>query len=138
MRRSDGDAPHQTNQFLCVILIHYNRPGIIIIMPGSQKKNGIDGESTNQLLDNSSGTGDRKPKCSCIAALAAVTHSIVGSLLTSTLTLNLSSLTSTPTSNLVDDVDDQFRQWRRWQGRWRTCGSFVDDVVDLLYRRWHQ
>ena len=102
MRRSDGDAPHQTNQFLCVILIHFNCPGIIIIMPGSRKKNGIDGKSTNQLLDNLSGTGDRKSKRSCIAALAAVTPSTVELLSTSTPTLNLLLLTSTPTSNFTD------------------------------------
>ena len=102
MRQSDGDAPHQTNQFLCVILIHFNCPGIIIIMPGSRKKNGIDGKSTNQSLDNLSGTGDRKSKRSRIAALAAVTPSTVELLLTLTLTSNLSLLMSTLTLNFTD------------------------------------
>ncbi len=81
-------------------------------MPGSRKKNGIEGKSTNQSLDNLSGTGDRKSKRSCIAALAVVTPSTLESSLTLTQTSNLSSWMSTLTLNLVDDVDDQFRQWR--------------------------
>ncbi len=40
--------------------------------------------------------------------------------------------------SLVDDVDDRFQWWRQWQGRWWTCGSFVDNVIDLLYQGWHQ
>ncbi len=53
-------------------------------MPGSRKNNRTDGKSTNQSLDNLSGTGDRKSKRSRTAALAALTPSTVSSSYTST------------------------------------------------------
>jgi hypothetical protein len=66
------------------------------------ENNRTDGKSTNQSLDNLSGTGDRKSKRSRTAALAALTPSTVSSSLTSTPTSNLSLSTSTPKSNFTN------------------------------------